>query len=186
VANKGSKGLPPGFDLDIPSQSEGPVKLGDYLDEVEAPTPAPKPVPQRRADDSKVIELPRQVQTEPEQPPADTSTKPQAAATEVRTKKRRRKPKGPVRKQINATPETIRMIEELLDHVQTYSVQKDARASEVFHALVLALYEAREFIELGEIPPRGRWGTPTAKAFPISLKNAFQEAIATAYKRHKR
>ena len=78
------------------------------------------------------------------------------------------------------------MIEELIDHVQTYSVQKDAKASEVFHALVLALYEAQEFIELGDVPARGRWGTPTAKAFPISLKNAFQEAIATAFKKHRR
>ena len=78
------------------------------------------------------------------------------------------------------------MIDELIDHVQTYSVQKDAKASEVFHALVLAIYEAREFIELGEVPARGRWGTPNAKAFPISLKNAFQEAIATAYRKHRR
>ena len=78
------------------------------------------------------------------------------------------------------------MIDELIDHVQTYSVQKDAKASEVFHALVLALYEAIEFLELSDVPARGRWGTPTAKSFPISLKNAFQEAIATAYKKHRR
>ena len=78
------------------------------------------------------------------------------------------------------------MIQELIAYVQTYSEQKDAKASEVFHALVLALYEAKEFIELGDVPERGRWGTPTAKAFPINLKNAFQEAIATAHKKHRR
>ena len=78
------------------------------------------------------------------------------------------------------------MIEDLIDHVQTYSVQKDAKASEVFHALVLAIFEATEFMDLSEVPARGRWGSPSAKAFPISLKNAFQEAIAVAYKKNRR
>ena len=32
------KGLPPGFDLNIAPQSEAPVRIGDYLDDVEAPT----------------------------------------------------------------------------------------------------------------------------------------------------
>ena len=78
------------------------------------------------------------------------------------------------------------MIEDLIDHVQTYSVQKDAKASEVFHALVLSLYEATEFLDLSGVPARGRWGSATAKAFPISLKNTFQEAIAVAYKKNRR
>ena len=84
------------------------------------------------------------------------------------------------------TPETLRMLEELIDHVQTYSMQRDAKGSEVFLALVLSLYEAREHLDLSEVPARGRWGTPTAQAFPISLKNAFQEAIATAHKKNRK
>ena len=74
---------------------------------------------------------------------------------------------------------------QLIDHVQTYSVQKDAKASEIFHALVLALFEARDHLDLSEIPARGKWGTPTAQAFPISLKGAFQDAIAH-YKRSRK
>lgn len=42
----------------------------------------------------------------------------------------------------------VKLVEHLLDFVQTYSVQKDLKASEMFHALVLALYETRECIDL--------------------------------------
>jgi hypothetical protein len=70
------------------------------------------------------------------------------------------------------------MVDELLDYVRTYSVQKDIKASELFHGLVLALYEARDHLDLSSVQPRGRWGTPTAAALPIALKNTFQAAIA--------
>lgn len=178
-----NKGLPPNFDLDIPEQRERPVELRDYLDEIESP--APRVVPQRRPDEAKVIEMPRVV-TPPPEPPAPVQTEEQEPPEVAAPQKRKKKRKGPPRKQINATPEALKMIEELIGLVQTFSVQKDAKASEVFHALVLALYEAKEFIELGNVQARGRWGTPSAKAFPVNLKNAFQEAIATAYKKHRR
>jgi len=82
------------------------------------------------------------------------------------------------RKQVNMTPETLHMVDEILDYVRTYGVQKDTKASELFHALVLALYEARDYLDLSRVQPRGRWGTPTAAAFPIAIKNAIQAAIA--------
>jgi len=83
------------------------------------------------------------------------------------------------------TPETLRMVDEILDYVRTYSVQKDTKASELFHALVLALYEARDYLDLSRVQPRGRWGTPTAAAFPIGVKNAIQAAIADRHYRNK-
>jgi hypothetical protein len=85
---------------------------------------------------------------------------------------------APPRKQVNMNPETLRMVEELLDFVQTYGGQNDTKASELFEALVLTLYEAREQLDLSRVPPRGRWGSPTARAFPTALKNTFQAAIA--------
>jgi hypothetical protein len=88
------------------------------------------------------------------------------------------------RKQLNMNPETLKMVEELLSYIQNHSVQRDAKASEMFHGLVAALYDARELIALGQVPPRGRWGTPTAHAFPIALKNAFQSAIAEWHRRN--
>ena len=186
---KSTRGLPPNFNLDIPdSVRDEPVQLGDYLDEVDAApatvrphTPTPRPyTPAPTKSESKVVEMPRVH----EPPPAPPEAEPPAPKAVSRAK--RKPPKLPQRKQINMTPETLRMLEELIDNVQTYSVQRDAKGSEVFLALVLSLYEAREHLDLSEVPARGRWGTPTAQAFPISLKNAFQEAIATAHKKNRK
>lgn len=200
---KNNRGLPPTFNLDIPEPTpDAPVQLGDYLDEVDtAPVvrPAAKPPqpsnivvmpkPAERVSDERLPSEGRAVE-----PKARTEGQGKAAEHQARLipseprhapRQKRKVPKPPLRKQINATPETQRMIEDLIDHVQTYSVQKDAKASEIFHALVLALYEAKDHLDLGDIPARGKWGTPTAQAFPISLKGAFQDAIAQ-YKRSRR
>jgi hypothetical protein len=203
VAKNSNRGLPPSFNLDIPEPSrDAPVQLGDYLEEVDAAPvvkPAPKPVAKASPPASNVVEMPRPAErptaekAPPERKPAETSPeieperRAQPVLTEPRPVPRSKKkvPKPPPRKQINATPEALRMIDELIDHVQTYSVQKDAKASEIFHALVLALYEARDHLDLSEVPTRGKWGTPTAQAFPISLKGAFQDAIAQ-YKRNRK
>ena len=188
MAGKNNRGLPPSFSLDIPSP-DAPVQLGDYLDEVDSAIPLPaKHAPARHEESSpKVVEMRRPVdrKSEPSPPPAPPDSS-EATPAKSAPSRRKKKIKGPARKQINAAPETLRMIEELIDHVQTYSVQKDAKVSEVFHALVLALHEAREFIDLSDVPARGRWGTPTAKAFPILLKNAFQDAIAAASRKGRR
>jgi hypothetical protein len=188
VAGKSNRGLPSTFNLDIPSQ-EAPVQLGDYLEEVDTARPvAPKPTPPPRDEPSpKVVEMRRPVEPRPEPlaPPALPEAVEPIEAKIVAPRKKK-KAKGPARKQINTTPEANRMIEDVIDHVQTYSVQKDAKGSEVFHALVLALHESLEHMDLSDVPARGRWGTPTAKAFSIHLKNAFQDAIAIASKKARR
>lgn len=196
---KNNRGLPPTFNLDIPEPArDAPVQLGDYLEEVDA-APVVKPVAKASPPPSNVVEMPSPAErtTAEKAPPERKSAErsPERAAerqapllpSEPRQvpRTKRKVPKPPPRKQINATPEALRMIDELIDHVQTYSVQKDAKASEIFHALVLALYEARDHLDLSEVPTRGKWGTPTAQAFPISLKGAFQDAIAQ-YKRSRK
>lgn len=196
---KGNRGLPPSFKLDIPDQ-DGPVKLGDYLDEVDtAPVPRPavprpiqqhSPAPEPSPVAENVVEFPRpnvaaeearRVPERAEAPPAPQESEPAAPR-----RRRRRIPKAPPRKQINTTPETQRMIDEIIDYVQTYSVQRDAKASEIFHALVLTLHESLEEMDLSNVPARGRWGTPTAQAFPISLKSTFKAAIAKSQKKNPR
>jgi hypothetical protein len=187
MPSKERRGLPEGYDLNIPDPDVSkPVQLGDYLEEVDQEIPRPaKPAPRQQRGANKIVEMPRSSEGHAEVSPAAPPQ--EAKAGEAKPSRRhRRKHSGPARKQINATPETLRMVDEIIDYVQTYSVQKDAKASEVFLALVLALYEARESIDLSEVPARGRWGTPTAKAFPISLKNAFQEAIASEYRQNRR
>lgn len=186
-----NRGLPSSFNLDVPAAVlTGPVNLGDYLDEEDiapaarAVRPArqlnePAKAPAPPAEPPKVLAMPRHTA-----PPMSRPV-PSAPVTFQEPVPASRAVSKPVsRKQLNMNPETLKMVEELLSYIQNYSVQKDAKASEMFHGLVAALYDARELIALGQVPPRGRWGTPTAHAFPIALKNAFQSAIAEWQRRH--
>lgn len=90
--------------------------------------------------------------------------------------KREPRPKAP-RREISMTPETLRMSDELLDLIRGGSGQRDTKGSELFHALVLLVYEAKDEVDLHAIPKRGQWGTPTARAYPAELKNAFLKAL---------
>jgi hypothetical protein len=168
--------------MDIPaSVIDGPVDLGDYLDSDRELAPPiqkqPEPV-QPRAEN--ILQMPRPVDSPPFAPSYEQSpvySEPQAPLAQGRL------PRPSQRKQLNMNPDTLRMVDELIAHVQRYSGQRDAKASELFHGLVSALYEARDLIDLQDIPSRGRWGTPTARAFPVALKNAFQHAIAEWYRK---
>lgn len=168
------KGLPSDFDINLPRSNDRPVNIGDYLDNEARPSPAPRLAPKPKPEVSNVVELPK-VQPAADEPPAERVVPAEekrlglesAGSKAQKQRSSKRKPpkkKGPARKQINATPETLNMLEDLIEHVRTYSEQRDAKASEVFHGLVLALYEAKEFIDLSDVPLRGRWGTPTAKS----------------------
>ena len=163
-----ARGLPPSYDLNVPQAAvEGPVQLGDYLEE-ENTAPALQAPPRRDVTAKRAPTTPPVAR--PEQPTQQRQLRPVPKPARLAT--------TVPRKQVNMTPETMRMVDELLDYVRTYSVQKDVKASELFHSLVLALYEAREQLDLSSVQPRGRWGTPTAAALPIAFKNTFQAAIA--------
>jgi hypothetical protein len=166
VAKKENRGLPPDFDLNLPTDK--PVELGDYLDEEAAPKPAAAPpvapiLP---------VQAPPPAYAMPPAPvPPPFSQRPYLSRQQLR-------PGAVPRKQLNATPETMRMLDELLMQIRQQSMEKDVRTSELFHAMVLAVYEARAYLDLSTIPPRGRWGSPTAASLPVALKNAFMEAIS--------
>jgi hypothetical protein len=177
------RGLPDSYKLYVsPTMTGKPVELGDYLDEEPlAPKPTPKPVvvEEPRPAPPVVAQLvsaaPRRVESAlPITPVSERTPAPAAAASSLPARLRTTVP----RKQINMNAETLGLVDQLMDYVQTYSIQKDLKGSELFHALVLTLYEAREHLDLSRVQPRGRWGTPTAAALPIALKNAFQKAIA--------
>lgn len=167
---KVERGLPKTFDIRVP---EGPVKLGDYLDEAPAAAqtpPPPEPV---------AVPMPPPVISEPPvaEPAPRLSPPPRPLApTPARLMPQHRA--APPRKQFNMAPDTLRMLDELLAHIRLYSAERDVRASELAHALVLAAYEVRPYLDLTEVPPRGKWGSPTAAALPVALKEAFQKAIA--------
>jgi len=172
--DKKNRGLPPSFQLDVARTAvDHPVQLGDYLDEESTPV---QPAPLAPA--ASVREIQRGGRGDATLSPISGL----AVQTRVRPRpplpKLTRLPTTVPRKQVNMTPETLRMVDEILNYVRTYSIQKDTKASELFHALVLALYESRDYLDLSRVQPRGRWGTPTAAAFPIAIKNAIQAAIA--------
>lgn len=156
---KPERGLPKSFDINVP---QGPVKLGDYLEEpapvAAAPAPEPAPQPPPPVFTAPVFTAPVPQQQQP-QPPAVLRS-------------------SPPRKQFNMTPETLGMIDDLLRHIRQHSRERDVRASELVHALVLAVHEAMPYLDLTRVPMRGKWGSATAAQLPVALKDAFQQAMA--------
>jgi hypothetical protein len=162
---KPTRGLPRDFQLNVPA---APVHLGDYLEE-QAASPVvkpPAPAEQPKAEPAAIL-----VSVAREAVPA-------AAARGAR-------PGAPPRKQFNMTPETLKMVDDLLIHIRNHSAERDVRASELFHALVLAVHEVQPLLDLSRIPQRGRWGSATAAALPVAMKEVFQEAIARARRRER-
>ena len=203
-------GIPQGFDLNVP-----PVKpvtdLGDYLDEpgvnpvrvARPPGPAVEPSrPPAAAEPAPgVVEW----VVAPDPPPAP----PLLPGGEVAVARPARPSPAPVpeparglapaaedfsklpkgkapRREISMTPETLRMSDELLEMIRTATGQRDAKANELFHAAILLLYEVRGELDLHRVPKRGKWGTPTARAFPVALKSAFLEAVIERARKDQR
>ena len=151
--DKKSRGLPPSFQLDVARTTvDRPVRLGDYLDDEETPPVRPTPA----ATAGPAVEIQRVGRGDADISPLS------APASQARMRLRPPVPKPTrlattvPRKQVNMTPETFRIVDEILDYVRTYSVQKDTKASELFHALVSALYETRDYLDLSRVQPRGR------------------------------
>lgn len=182
---KPERGLPQGFDIKVP---ERPVSLGDYLDEQPLGSSAEPKEPSRRATPPEG-KAPIGIDVPPVQPPAAAAPSvrdspaviaspsaplPALAPPAVVASKRRL---GPARKQLNLTPETLRMLEELVVEIRTRSAERDVRASEVLHSLVLLANDVRPLLDLDSVGPRGQWGSSTAAALPFSLRDAFRRAI---------
>lgn len=86
----------------------------------------------------------------------------------------------PRRRQVNMTPETMRMIDELLALTTRYSNEPNPSVSEVIQALIRVAYDSQLTLtlNLSSVPARGAWGSPAADIFANSLKSAFEAAIA--------
>lgn len=176
---KAGRGLPKGFDLDI--NAGAPAILGDFLDEVvEAPVSNPAPA----ILDPRIIRpnSERETRTVPSDIPAAPAaiTRNQAENTKVVPIQRGSYAKPP-RFELSLNHETKRMVHELLSYIQTMGPQPAARASEMFQGIITVLHRAKDVLDLSSMPRRGQWGSPTAKAFPIALGQAFAKAIAEQY-----
>lgn len=161
------------------------VTIEPVVPVVTRPVPAVVPVAPAPTPVAPVVEPspPAVTATPVVQQPAPIPPPPVAAPTiETAAEREERglRPKAP-RREISMTPETLRMSDELLDIIRSGSGQRDTKANELFHALVLLVYEVADELDPHSIPKRGRWGTPTARAYPLELKNAFLKALLRKY-----
>lgn len=172
---KPARGLPSSFAINLPD--EGPVEIGDFLDE--APPvlhrkPSP-PVQQRAAERMEPQSFTPQIV-----PPRIEEEREVASP---RTVQRKAQASKVIRYQLNLTPKSKTMFEELMKHVQTFSPEGDTRTSEVFQGVIGVLHSAMDELDLSELPRRGAWGSVTAKNFPNALGGAFEQAIVKAAKK---
>lgn len=175
---KSKPGLPSDFSLDLPPQSPG-----DYLDEdsqthtalllqkkseavkiakIEKEMPEPKRV---------VPEVRHEIST-PEVSVPTVAKKPVPANA---------KPERRARMQMNMGADTEKIFIQLIEYVQKYTLQKDASSSEIFEAMIGAIWESKQHLSFEDVPRRGPWGSPTARAFVTGLERAFSRAIANHF-----
>ncbi len=198
---KNKPGMPENFTINV----SNPAELGDYLDEdlssnvARALIRKTEIAPPSQNAHTNVVEHPtsaRVIQPPlPEAPPRKISSpesyaapreeKPSFVESKPRPVSKTKPFKRPGRMQFNLRPETEAMFEELVEFAQRYSTQMDVTASEIFEGLVNILHQAKDEMSFEEVPRRGKWGTPTAKAFPVALGNAFAKAIATKHNKLK-
>jgi hypothetical protein len=172
---KSARGLPSSFELNLPD--ERPVQIGDFLEE-DLPLPVPKKAPKASTETHERLEP--QAFT-PHIVPARTAEEREVAQS--RPVQKKAQPSKVTRSQLNLTPRSKAMIEELVEHVQTFSPEGDTRANEVFQGIIGILHGAMDELDLAELPRRGAWGSVTAKNFPNALGGAFEQAIVRAAKK---
>jgi hypothetical protein len=170
MAKPARRGLPSDFSLDLPD--DAPVQIGDFLDE-----PPPFPAVRKSEKFVSASEIPQPEQViRPEVMPARREEKRPSPAP---TSKPSKAP-SVIRCQLNLTPKAKRMLEEVVEHVRTYSPETDARTSEVFQGIIGLVHSAMGELELADLPRRGAWGSVTAKNFPGALSETFEMAILRA------
>jgi len=165
--SKRKAGIPSGFKLDIekPEPHSKPVRLGDYLDEEVTPQnkqpPAPsKPDPVAQAESplpNSNIDL-----FGDESPKA---AKPLSTTVNKRTR-------------LNVSNDSRKKLSAIVDRMARYGPEPDVRASEVVEALIIALYDVRENLDLNNVRRRGKYGSPSHKNFPISLAESITKAMS--------
>src|SRR3954454_5112079 len=155
---KPARGLPSSFALNIPD--EGPVEIGDFLDEAPPTHYRKSAQPLQQASVERIepqaftpqIVAPRAQEEREVAPTRPVQRKAQSSKV--------------IRYQLNLTPKSKSMFEELMKHVQTFSPEGDTRTSEVFQGVIGVLYSAMDELDLSDLPRRGAWGSVTAKNFP--------------------
>lgn len=175
-------GLPEGQELELEVDVEGltePADIPDFLDMEAQPRPAPvprsSPAPvQRREEPLQEREVPRPAVSQVEIA-APKATPKRAPQQKVKNRSR------PPRKEVGFDEETLAMLKELHGDGVSQSMEESLTRSEVARAAIRAVFAARNSVEYGGIGPRGRWGTPTARALVDDLTESYVRAIGELY-----
>lgn len=170
---KRKAGLPEGFKLDVQpprdAEPDKPIRMGDYLDEVDAPRRPVVPVVRPPAPAIRPTESDGDAELFPNSKMAESPKAESRAATLTAIKRTR----------LNVSMDGRKRLAAIVDRMAKYGSEPDVRASEVIEALVLALYEAREHLDLSNVRRRGKFGSPSHRNFPTALAESVMKAMAT-------
>jgi len=189
VDRRRKAGLPTGFTMDLGNPREGeaasdkPIKVGDYLDELdlggggtkEVTTPAARtPPPVSKAKPRPEPAKQTSVDVAPTPTPTPRAKGPASDRPETSAKSKAEIPRA----RLNVSLESRRRLGKIVTLMSHYGPEPDVRASEVLEAAILALYEAQESLDLSNVRRRGRFGSSTHRNFPVALSESIARAIA--------
>ena len=155
-------GVPAGFTFEVekPSKNDKPIRMGDYLDEIDRPLP--KPV---RESKPKAKSKPKQ--EEVRQPlPVEEPTKQPAHHKSIK------------RARLNVSMEGHKRLGALVSRMKKLGPEPTIAASEIVEALILSAYEAQEHLDLSNVRQRGKYGSPSHKNFPVAISESLSRAIS--------
>lgn len=173
------RGMPKG--LDLLGARPKPVRSGDYLDEVLAPTATPRQVSEAL---QPVVASPVEPEGRQKRPPetvvgegsgdAPSTTAP-AKEEESRP---RRKTKDIHRARLNVSDDGMDRLREVVSYIESYGPEPTIKASEVIEAAISIVHEARGRLDLSKMRRRGKYGTTSHQVYSAALAESIKRAVA--------
>jgi len=182
---KHKSGLPPNFDLEV-SESElvgKPARLPGYLERSVAPSffAQPEIREEKIVPINQTVEIPTRAEVRQVEHLAPVMHKQVAPlerpVVESEPAERLQPSRSGKRAQINLPPDIKTKLVEMAHQFSAQSNNQEITRSDIVVGLILALYEAKDLVNVGTLPVRGKWGTSTAKSIGPALTLAFQEAL---------
>ena len=171
-------GLPEGHELEVDVEGlTEPADIPDFLDMEVQPRPAPtiqRPAPTPPSPEPRKERPPTAEAVSRPSEERKTAAK-RAPQPQVRGRNR------PPRKEVGFDDETLAMLKDLHADGASQSMEESLTRSEVARAAIRAIYAARNMVEYRGVGPRGRWGTPTARALVDDLTESYIRAVGELY-----
>lgn len=172
-------GLSQSFDLQVDQRalSRTPVELPGYLDDESSVHPVPAGSDSKHTARESRDSMVGTGQSHESRLEARRITRTQSVSDEFgRGRRRTRGSRERLpRKQINISPEVGERAVQLLEHFNRYA-RRGVTDADLYEALINMAYEARAYLDVSDLPPRGSYGTPMAHAFRAAIKRVLVEA----------